>query len=109
MGKGNNLSTLLAAASLLSVSVGYVGAATSPLAAPSEGANDSSGSDATGHDLRLAAQSPKILTPQVHVKTGTHVNTTTAIHSTVQSNAAKIGGGDSKNFLTVHHVKADRY
>ncbi|HTP90295.1 MAG TPA: hypothetical protein VMJ52_01060 [Xanthobacteraceae bacterium] len=92
MGKGNNLSTLLAAASLLSVSVGYVGAATSPLAA--EGANDSSGSDMTGHDLRLAAQSPKVSTPQVHVNTGTHVNTT-AVNASKISHIKAMPGSNS--------------
>ena len=48
----------------------------------------------TGHDLRLAAQSPKVSTPQVHVNTGTHVNTT-AVNASKISHIKAMPGSNS--------------
>ena len=96
----SGLSVLLAAASLLGVSVGYAGA--TPSEPVSLTPSDSSGANAAAAnpakpDMRLAEQLPKVSTPQVHVNTGTHVNTTT-VHtpSNFGSNSIKLNSSALK-------------
>lgn len=103
--KRSRLSVLLAAASMLGLSVGYVKAATSEpvTSAPA----DSNGSNIVGTqpampDLRLAEQLPKVSTPQIHVKTGTHVN------AGVNSSSLKIRSANA-NFLKSNNINSKYY
>jgi hypothetical protein len=95
------LSLLLAAVSMLGISVGFAQASIPGRAAfalaESTGPHVGVATPA-GHNIRLASQLPKISTPRVHVNVGTHVNTGNVHPVTgANSNTFKFKGANSQS------------
>ena len=103
---------LLITAFLLAVSVGFARAAVSERieSIPPESVGPQfAGASPTERDIHLASQLPRISTPQVHVNTGVHVNTTN-VHPAigVNSNAVKIRGTNSQSLKTTSAHQFDK-
>jgi hypothetical protein len=103
---------VLIIASLFVASVGFVQAAVAgraEYAPPELAGRQFSAAAPAERPIQLASQLPRISTPQLHVNTGMHVNTTN-VHPAigVNSNAVKIKAANSQSLKTTSAHQFDK-